>query len=58
MSGHGVRWEPPRPDATAAAVTMRRTSTSGDPCARIVVFLLVACTIVALFDLYLLYGAH
>ena len=37
MSGHDVRWKPPRPDATATAATMRRTSTSGDAYARIVV---------------------
>jgi hypothetical protein len=37
---------------------MRRTSTSRDLYAGIVVFLLIACTTVALFDLYLLYGAH
>jgi hypothetical protein len=58
MSSHDVQWKPPRPDATAAAATMRRTSTSGDPCGRLVVLLLIACTIVALFDLYLLYGAR
>jgi hypothetical protein len=59
MSGHDVRWKPPRPEATGTAAAIRRKPASGDVYAGIVVLLLVACTIVALFDLYLLYGgAH
>jgi len=58
MTNHDVRWNPPRPETTGAASAVRPKS-SGDPYAWIVVLLLVACTTVALFDLYLLYGgAH
>lgn len=58
MSGPDVRWEPPRSHTLASTPADRaRAAVPGDVSARIVLFLLIACTAVAVLDLYLLYAS-
>jgi hypothetical protein len=58
MSGPHVRWEPPRSQTLASTPAAReRGAAPGDVSARIVLLLLIACTAVAVLDLYLLYAS-